>query len=151
MFWKIKKIQKNTQKLCLVRRLKQPEGGGERSHRVGSTTGGVGPPLATSAYGEAPLAHLCHHPFAYIIIPKNLSEGGSEIDIVASVGRKTPEREKLSNRQESTREIPSWRGEIIAIVIAITPNFIGIIITIIIITSTFTSTITTPSHCNILS
>jgi hypothetical protein len=66
------------------------------------------------------------------------------------VGRKTPEREKLSGRQESAREIPSRRGEIIAIIIAITSDFIGIII-IITITSTFISTITTPSCCNILS
>jgi hypothetical protein len=75
MFWKIKKFQKNTQKLCLAKRLKQPEGGGERSHEVGSPIGGMGPPLATPVCGEAPLAHLCHHPFTYIIIPKNLSEG----------------------------------------------------------------------------
>jgi hypothetical protein len=37
------------------------------------------------------------------------------------------------------------------VVIAIAPNFIGIIIIIISITSTFISTITTPSRCNILS
>jgi hypothetical protein len=66
------------------------------------------------------------------------------------VGRKTPEREKLSGRQKSAGEIPSQRGEIIAIVITIAPDFIGITI-IISITSTFISTITTPSRCNILS
>jgi hypothetical protein len=107
----------------------------------------------------ATLAHFCHRPFAYIIVPENLSEGGggSEIDTATSAGRKTPEREKLSGRQESAGEIPSRRGEIvtIVIVIAITPDFIGIIIIIIIIiisiTSTFISTITTPSRCNILS
>jgi hypothetical protein len=60
------------------------------------------------------------------------------------------ERAKLSGRQKSVGEIPSWRGEIIAIVITIALDFIGIIITIIIITSTFISTITTPSRCNIL-
>jgi hypothetical protein len=98
------------------------------------------------------LAHYCHRPFAYIIVPENLSEGGgSEIDTTASAGQKTPEREKLSGRQKSTGEIPSQRGEIVAIVIIIAPDFIGIIITIILITSTFISTITTPSHCNILS
>jgi hypothetical protein len=100
----------------------------------------------------ATLAYFCHRPFAYFIVPKNLSQGGgSEIDTAASAGRKTPEREKLSGRQESTREIPSRRGEIVAIVITIAPDFIGIIITIISITSTFISTITTPSRCNILS
>jgi hypothetical protein len=68
------------------------------------------------------------------------------------VGRKTPEREKLSGREKSAREIPSRRGKIIAIVITIALDFIGIIIIIIIsITSTLISTITTPSHCNILS
>jgi hypothetical protein len=151
MFRKIRKFQKNTRKLYFARRLEKPEGGGERSHRVNSPTGGAGPPLAAPACGEATLAHYCHRPFAYIIIPKNLSEeGGSEIDTAASVGQKTPEREKISGRQESAREIPSRRGEIVAIVIAIAPDFIGIII-IIPITSTFISTITMPSRCNILS
>jgi hypothetical protein len=55
------------------------------------------------------------------------------------------EREKLSGRQKSTREIPSRRGGIIAIIITITLDFIGIIIT-----STFIFTITTPSRYNIL-
>jgi hypothetical protein len=49
--------------------------------------------------------------------------------------------------QKSAREIPSRRGEIIAIIITIALDFIGIII---IITSTFISTITTPSRYNIL-
>jgi hypothetical protein len=126
------------------RRREEPQGG--------LTTRGMGPPLAALACGESTLAHYCHRPFTYIIIPKNLSEeGGSEIDSAASAGRKTPEREKLSGRQESAREISSRRGEIVAIVIIITLDFIGIIITIILITSTFIFTITTPSCCNILS
>jgi cell division protein FtsW (lipid II flippase) len=49
--------------------------------------------------------------------------------------------------QKSAWEIPSRRGEIIAIVIAMELGFIGIII---IITSTFITIITMPSHCNIL-
>jgi hypothetical protein len=77
-------------------------------------------------------------------------KGGSEIDTAASAGQKTLEREKLSGRQESAREIPSWRGEIIAIVIIIAQDFIRIIITIILTTSTFIFIITTPSRCNIL-
>jgi hypothetical protein len=149
MFRKIRKFQKNTKKIYFARRLKKPEGGGERSHRVGSPIGGAGPPLATPACGEATLAHFCHHAFAYMVVPENLSEGGSEIDTAASAGQKTPEREKLSGRQESAREIPSRRGEIVTIIIAIAPDFIGIII--ISIASTFISTITTPSRCNILS
>jgi hypothetical protein len=64
-------------------------------------------------------------------------------------GAENTEREKLSGREKSVGEIPSWRGEIIANVIIIVLDFIGIIITIIII-STFISTITTPSRCNIL-
>jgi hypothetical protein len=43
------------------------------------------------------------------------------------VGRKTPEREKLSGREKSARKIPSRRGEIVAIVVTIAPDFIGII------------------------
>jgi hypothetical protein len=150
MFRKIRKFQKNIRKLYFARRLKKPEGGGERSHRVGSPPGGAGPPLATPAYGEATLAHFCHRPFTYFIVPENLSQRrGSEIDTTASAGRKTLEGEKLSGRQESAREIPSRRGEIFTIVIAIAPDFIRIII--ISIASTFISTITMPSRCNILS
>jgi hypothetical protein len=101
---------------------------------------------------------LCGHPGPLLPLPlcvfdrpqKPKSRGGSEIGIAASAGRKTPEREKLSGRKKSAGEIPSRRGEIIAIIIAITPDFIGIII-IISITSTFISTITMSSHCNILS
>jgi hypothetical protein len=57
------------------------------------------------------------------------------------------EREKLSGRQKSAGEIPSQRGEIVAIIITIALDFIRIII---IITSTSISTIITPSCCNIL-
>jgi hypothetical protein len=142
-------IPENTRKLYFARRLKNPEGGNERSSRVGSPPGGAGPPLVAPPCGEATLAHYCYRPFAHIIVPENLSKrGGSEIDTATFTRRKTPEREKLSGRQESAREIPSRRGEIIAIIIAIAPDFIGIIITS---TSTFISTITTPSRCNILS
>jgi hypothetical protein len=150
MFRKIRKFQKNTRKLYFARRLEKPEGGDERSHRVGTPPGGAGPPLAAPAYGVATLAHYCYRPFAYFIFPENLSQGGSGIDTAASAGRKRPEREKLSGRQKSAGEIPSRRGEIIAIVIIIALDFIGIIITIILITRTFISTITTPSRCNIL-
>jgi hypothetical protein len=65
-------------------------------------------------------------------------------------GAENTEREKLSGRQKSAGEIPSQRGEIVAIIIAIELDFIGIIFIIIIITSTFISIITTPSRCNIL-
>jgi hypothetical protein len=99
----------------------------------------------------ASLAHLCQRPLAYIVVPENLRhEGGAEIDSTASVGRKTHRERKLSGKQKSAREIPSRRGEIIAIVIAIELGFIGIIIFITIITSTFITIITAPSRCNIL-
>jgi hypothetical protein len=99
----------------------------------------------------AALAHLCQHPLTYIVSPKNLRpEGGSEIDSAASAERKTQRERKLSGRQKSAREIPSRRGEIVAIIIAIELGFIGIIIIITIITSTFIIIITTPYHCNIL-
>jgi hypothetical protein len=107
--------------------------------RTGLLCGHPGPLLAS-------LLHVFHRPQK-----PNSMGGGTEIDTAASVGRKTPEREKLSGRQKSTGEIPFRRGEIIAIVIIIAPDFIGIIITIILITSTFISTITTPSRYNILS
>jgi hypothetical protein len=41
IFRKIRKFQKNTRKLYFTRRLKKPEGGGERSHRAGTQTGGA--------------------------------------------------------------------------------------------------------------
>jgi hypothetical protein len=84
-------------------------------------------------------------------LPENLTLGGSEIDSAASTGRKTHRERKLSDRQKSAREIPSWRGDIVAIVITIELDFIGIIIiTTTIITSTSITIITTPSRCNIL-
>jgi hypothetical protein len=135
------KYQKNIfcQKTEEARRRKQEEQQG------GLTTRWRGP-----TPGRATLAHDCHRPLAYIVVPENLSQGRpSEIDSAASAGQKTPEREKLSGRQESAGEIPSRRGEIVAIAIA--PDFIGIIIITTTITSTFISTITTPSRCNILS
>jgi hypothetical protein len=73
----------------------------------------------------ATLAHFCHRPLAYFIIPENLSQGGSEIDTATSAGWKTPEREKLSGRQKSAGEIPSRRGKIIAIVIIIAQDLSG--------------------------
>jgi hypothetical protein len=76
--------------------------------------------------------------------------GGSEIDSAASAGQKTHIERKLSGRQKSAKEIPSRRGEIIAIIIVIELGFIGIIIIITIITSTFIIFITTPSRYNIL-
>jgi hypothetical protein len=86
-----------------------------------------------------------------MVVPENLRpQGGSEIDSAASAGRKTLREKNLSGGQKSIGEIPSQRGEIIAIVITIELGFIGIIIFITITTSTFIFTITMPSRCNIL-
>jgi hypothetical protein len=57
------------------------------------------------------------------------------------LGGKQREKE-LSDRQKSIEEIPSRKGEIIAIITVIELGFIGIIIII--------TTITLPSRCNIL-
>jgi hypothetical protein len=81
---------------------------------------------------------------------KPKTQGGSEIDSAAFAGWKTHRERKLTGRQKSVGEIPSRRGEIIAIVIAIELDFFGIIIIITLITSTFITIITTPSRCNIL-
>jgi hypothetical protein len=116
---------------------------------VGSPPGGAGPPLAAPPYGEATLAHYYHCPLAYIVIPKNLSQGGLRDRHRRLCRAEITEIEKLSGRQKSTGEIPSRRGEIIAIIIIIIAlDFIEIISTIII--STFISTITMPSRYNIL-
>jgi hypothetical protein len=97
----------------------------------------------------ATLAHFCQRPLVYTVVPENLRpQGGSEIDSVASAGQKTQREKKLSGRKKSVGEIPSRRGEIIAIVITIELGLIGITIFITIITSTFI--ITMPSRCNIL-
>jgi hypothetical protein len=116
---------------------------------VGSTPGGAGPPLATPAYGEATLAHYCHRPLAYIVVPEILSRGGLRDRHHRLCGAENTKRDKLSGWEKFAGEIHSRRGEIIAIVITIALDLIEIIITIIII-STFISTITTPSRCNIL-
>jgi hypothetical protein len=70
MFRKIRKFQKNIRKLYFARRLKKPEGGGERGHRAASPPGGMAQPLVAPPYGKGTLAHYCHRPFAYFIILK---------------------------------------------------------------------------------
>jgi hypothetical protein len=83
------------------RRREEPQGG--LTHR------GMGPPLVAPACGEATLAHYYHRPFTYIIVPKNLSQGGggSEIDTTASVVQKTPrEKSSLAGRNLSEKFLP---------------------------------------------
>jgi hypothetical protein len=83
-----------------------------------------------------------------MVVPENLSRGGIRDRHRHLCGAENTEREKLSGRQKSAGEIPSWRGEIITIVITVALDFIRIII--IIFTSTSISIIITPSRCNIL-
>jgi hypothetical protein len=109
---------------------------------------GPGPSRATLWCGT--LAHVCHRPLIYIVVPENLSQRGVRDRHRRLCGAKNPREKKLSGRQKSAGEIPSRRREIIAIVITIQLDFIEIIIFISIITSTFITTITTPSRCNIL-
>ncbi|KAK1613754.1 hypothetical protein QYE76_019271 [Lolium multiflorum] len=86
-------------------------------------------------------------PLAYINPSGNLRSGvRQEKYSTAATGWRTREGEKLSGRLKSAREIPSRRGEIVAIKL----DFIGIIITIISITSTIITAASTPSRCNIL-
>jgi hypothetical protein len=99
----------------------------------------------------ATLAHFCHRPFAYFIVPENLSQGGLRDRHRRLCGAENTRERKALRQAEICQGTSFLRGEIVAIVIIITPDFIGIIITIILITSTFISTITTPSRCNILS
>jgi hypothetical protein len=146
---KIRKISEKypeiifSQKTHEARRRSREEPGGS------TRQGGASPPLAARALREATLAHLWSRPSAYIIVPENLSQGGLRVRHSPLCEAENTEREKLSGREKSAGEIPSRRGEIVAIIITIALDFIGIII-IISITSTFISTITTPSRCNIL-
>jgi hypothetical protein len=66
-------IPEKYQKIIFTKRLKKSEGGVEKSHGAGTHTGGMARPLAAPAYCVATQAHFCHRPFAYFIIPKNLS------------------------------------------------------------------------------
>jgi hypothetical protein len=127
------------------------KGESEGSSQGPTPPGGAGQALATPPSGVATLAHVYHRPLAYMIVPENLRRKGGIRDRLCHLyGAENTEREKLSGRQKSAEEIPSRRGVIIAIVITIELDFIGIIISITIITSTFIFTITVPSRCNIL-
>jgi hypothetical protein len=85
-----------------------------------------------------------------MVVPKNLRQEGIRDRLRRLCRAENTEREKLSGRQKFAGEIPSRRGEIVTIVITIELGFIGIIISMTIITSTFIFTITAPSRCNIL-
>jgi hypothetical protein len=71
----LEKYQKITfyQKTEEARRRSREDPQGRHTH-----TGGAAWPLAAPAYCVATLAHFCHRPFAYFIVPENLSQGGAQ-------------------------------------------------------------------------
>jgi hypothetical protein len=124
----------------------------ERGEQPGAHTirwRGPGPGRATQWCGH-PGPPLPSPPRVYDRPQKSKTGGGIKDRLRRLCRAENTEREKLSGRQISTGEIPSRRREIIAIIITIELDFIGIIISITIITSTFIFTITAPSRYNIL-
>jgi hypothetical protein len=144
-------FQENTQKFLFCQKTAVA-----RRRARGEPLGAHTTPWHGPALGRA--ARWCGHPGPLLPaslrvyrLPKNLKPGGgSQKDSATSAGRKTHKERKLSDRQKSAREIPSRRGEIVAIVTVLELGFIGIIIIITIAISTFITIITTPSLCNIL-
>jgi hypothetical protein len=143
-------FQKNTQKFIFHHMMKLARRR-EREEQPGAHTTrwhGLGPGRAT---------HWCGHPGPLLpspprvyFRPRKPKRGGIRDRLCRLCGAENTQRKrKFSGRQKSAGEIPSRRGEIIAIAIIIDLDLIGIII-IIIITSTFITTITTPFRCNIL-
>ena len=96
------------------------------------TTPGCGPHLGRAqAWCGAPGPPQAL-PLPVLHLPETLRHGESTRKYsAASTGRKQQREKKLSGREKSAGEIPSRRGEIIAILIVIELDFIGIIITII--------------------
>jgi hypothetical protein len=141
-------FQENTQKFIFFQRMEVARRRGLGEPPGAHTTWWHGPAL-----GHATL--WCGHPGPPLLapprvyrLPKKPKMRRRFADRLCHLcGAKNTERErKISGRQKSAGEIPSWRGEIVSIVIAIELGFIGIII----ITSTIITIITTPSRCNIL-
>jgi hypothetical protein len=145
-------FQENTQKFLFCQETEVARRRGRGEPPGAHTTPWHGPALAAPPGGVAALAHFCQCPLHVYLPLRNLRlGGGSQKDSAASAGQKTHRERKLSGRQKSVGEIPSLRGEIVAIVTIIELGFIGIIIIIIIIiTSTFITIITMPTRCNIL-
>jgi hypothetical protein len=144
-------FQENTQKFIFYQMTKVARRR-ERGEQPGAHTTrwrGPGPGHATQWCGH-PGPLLPAPPCVYHHSLKPKTRGGIRDRLRRLCGAENTEREKFFGRQKSVGEIPSRRGEIVAIVIAIELGFIGIIISITIITSTFIFTITTLSRCNIL-
>jgi hypothetical protein len=139
-------FQENTQKFIFHRKMEVARRRGRGEPPGAHTTRWHGPALGRTTQWCGRPGPTLPSPLRVYHLPENLRQGGPEIDSAASAGRKTHRERKLSGRQKSAGEIPSRRGEIVAIVIAIELGFIRIIIITTIITITI---ITTPSRCNI--
>jgi hypothetical protein len=137
------KFQENIHKFIFYRMTKEAKRR-ERGEQPGAHTTrwrGPGPGHATQWCGH-PGPPLPSPPRVYGRPQKPKTKGGIRDRLRRLCGIENTKREKLSDRQKSTGEIPSRRGEIIAIIITIELGFIGIIISITIITNTFIFTIT---------
>jgi hypothetical protein len=75
---KIRKIPEKYQKIIFCRKTEEARRRRQEGPQGILTTRGAAQPLAAPPCGESPLAHYCHRPFAYFIIPENLSKGGAE-------------------------------------------------------------------------
>jgi hypothetical protein len=72
------KFHRNTQKFIYYQKTKVARRRKREELQGGTPPGGAGPPLAVPPWGEATLAHSCHHPLAYNVVPENLSQGGDQ-------------------------------------------------------------------------
>ena len=116
------------------RRTRGEPPGAQTPPRRGSTLGRAWAPHGGHVSPSAPPFRV-YHPFDLKITGDALKKYSA-----AASGAETTERENLSDREKSAGEIPSRRAEIVAIVIAITTGFIGIIINIILTDNTIIST-----------
>jgi hypothetical protein len=71
-FWR------NTQKFIYYQKTEVARRRKQEEQQVGHTTRWHGSLLAAPPCGKATLAHSCHRPLAYIVIPENLSQGGDQ-------------------------------------------------------------------------
>jgi hypothetical protein len=75
---KIRKIPEKYQKIIFYQKTEEARRRRREGPQGSLTTWGAAQPLVAPPFGESPLAHFCHHPFAYFIVPENLSQGGAQ-------------------------------------------------------------------------
>jgi hypothetical protein len=75
---KIRKIPEKYQKIIFYQKTEEARRRRREGPQGSLTTRGAAQPLAVPPCGESPLAHFCHRPFTYFIIPKNLSQEGAQ-------------------------------------------------------------------------